>query len=217
MKMHSTKERKCFKKTSLPDYNKGLLLVDRLYGPAEAERKDLLGGITEQDTNNLINSQNDFNSLNQYTVNKLQERYRLNNSSQHSLTVGSPVYGDWSRSKLGPPAVQGNMCSLVTLPPAPFGLPPVSPMTYSLYLQGMLSYPSTGMMSHAEIQQLWKEVATQSGLEDNAVKNNLNGLTIPSVPVAAAAAAAATQVPILPTPSFTNGGPPIDGLLFPGE
>ncbi|KAK3589495.1 hypothetical protein CHS0354_030618 [Potamilus streckersoni] len=33
-----------------------------------------------------------------------------------------------------------------------------------------------GMMSPSEIQQLWKEVASQSGLEDQALKTTMNGL-----------------------------------------
>nr|KAG5687421.1 hypothetical protein BaRGS_019820 [Batillaria attramentaria] len=63
-----------------------------------------------------------------------------------------------------------------------------------------------GMMSPAEMQQLWKEVAAQSGLEENALKT-LNGLTLPSPPTSTANG----QAPHLHSPSFlVNGSLPLD-------
>jgi len=62
---------------------------------------------------------------------------------------------------------------------------PVSMMTGAPFI-----FP--GMMSPAEIQQLWKEVASQSGLEDS-MKNTFNGVHMPS--------SLAGGLPVLPTSS----------------
>ncbi|XP_050412701.1 forkhead box protein P1 isoform X2 [Patella vulgata] len=66
-----------------------------------------------------------------------------------------------------------------------------------------------GMMSPGEIQQLWKEVAGQTGLDENIVKNNLNGMSLPtSIP---------NSIPSVHNPNFmTNGSLPVDGFLLPG-
>lgn len=69
------------------------------------------------------------------------------------------------------------------------------------------------MMSPAEIQQLWKEVAAQSGLEDNALKN-MNGLALPAPPTSTANGQAAH----LHVPNFLpNGVFPLDGFSLPGK
>ncbi|PVD24512.1 hypothetical protein C0Q70_14995 [Pomacea canaliculata] len=68
-------------------------------------------------------------------------------------------------------------------------------------------------MSPAEIQQLWKEVAAQSGLEDNALKN-MNGLALPAPPTSTANGQAAH----LHVPNFLpNGVFPLDGFSLPGS
>lgn len=54
-------------------------------------------------------------------------------------------------------------------------------MTVMFFLTRPFLYPP-GMMSPTEIQQLWKEVAAQSGLEGGDPKSPFNGLTTPNPP-----------------------------------
>ncbi|XP_048239144.1 forkhead box protein P1-like isoform X2 [Haliotis rufescens] len=87
------------------------------------------------------------------------------------------------------------------------------------YLLACLVQPFSGMpqgmMSPAEIQQLWKEVAAQSGLEETPK----NGLTIPTIPSVTSAPSVTVppQTTVIQAPSYmTNGGIPVDGFLLPG-
>ena len=69
------------------------------------------------------------------------------------------------------------------------------------------------MMSATEMQQLWKEVAAQTGLEEAALKS-LNGLSNPQT-TPTSAATANGQAPHLPSPNFlTNGA--LDGFNLSG-
>lgn len=115
-----------------------------------------------------------------------------------------------------------NMCSLLSVPPNLGFISPVGggygytpEVLYNSYLHSML--PSTsGMMSPAEIQQLWKEVAAQSGLEETPK----NGLTIPTIPSVTSAPSVTVppQTTVIQAPSYmTNGGIPVDGFLLPGK
>jgi hypothetical protein len=52
-------------------------------------------------------------------------------------------------------------------------------MPAMFFLTRPFFYPPAGMMSPTEIQQLWKEVAAQSGLEGDQ-KSPFNGLTTPN-------------------------------------
>ena len=77
-------------------------------------------------------------------------------------------------------------------------------------------------MSPAEIQQLWKEVATQSGIDSSVdMKNHLNGVAL-ATSVAQAAAVAAASVtsgsmnPLLQSSSYLTNGIP-DGYLLSGK
>ncbi|CAI9721849.1 forkhead box protein P2 isoform X1 [Octopus vulgaris] len=81
--------------------------------------------------------------------------------------------------------------------------------------------PQTAM-SPAEIQQLWKEVASQSGIDGSVdSKNHLNGMATLATSVAQAAAVAAASVtsasmnPLLQTSSYLTNGIP-DGYLLSG-
>ncbi|OWF45679.1 forkhead box protein P1-like isoform X2 [Mizuhopecten yessoensis] len=58
-----------------------------------------------------------------------------------------------------------------------------------------------GMMSPGEIQQLWKEVASQSGLDDSIMKNNING----AVPTSLGGGLSSLSFPTPPTSWATNG------------
>ncbi|GAB1606577.1 hypothetical protein Ahia01_000940300, partial [Argonauta hians] len=81
--------------------------------------------------------------------------------------------------------------------------------------------PQTAM-SPAEIQQLWKEVASQSGIDGSVdSKNHLNGMAL-ATSVAQAAAVAAASVtsasmnPLLQNSSYITNGIPDSGYLLPG-
>lgn len=70
-------------------------------------------------------------------------------------------------------------------------------------------YLLPGMMSPGEIQQLWKEVASQSGLDDSLMKNNVNGA------VSSSLSSGLTSLPTPPT-SWTSNGI-AENYLSPGR
>jgi hypothetical protein len=132
---------------------------------------------------------------------------------------GNP--GDYGGRVLMSPGNPGDYGSRVLMPPGERG-------DYGARVL-MWPHPSllSGMMSPGEIQQLWKEVAAQSGLEDG-VKVSMNGgvngsgmLGSPSLAtMSAMSAMSGLQSPLLQGSGFgglvANGGVP-DGFMLPGK
>ncbi|XP_025106714.1 forkhead box protein P2-like isoform X2 [Pomacea canaliculata] len=185
-------------------------------------QQQLIGGSQQsllQQQQQTLMLQHQQQKLQEQALQQLHEQLQMNTIQQTQLlqqATAPSIVGSGDKGKGSSKAVQQQLQTLAVQQQQLVQQIQHLQLQQRHYLLACLVQPfgmPQGMMSPAEIQQLWKEVAAQSGLEDNALKN-MNGLALPAPPTSTANGQAAH----LHVPNFLpNGVFPLDGFSLPGS